>query len=201
MMGDEDLEADAVRRFVEKQMLCRDYNAVKKVSKGPVIFAIDESGSMAGDKIVKAKAMALAMAWVAKAQNRWCGLIGWSSRNQVRWMALPPKSWPTGELLKWLSAFLNGGTHLPIEKMPEIYEQLGAQRGKTDIVIITDGEAEMNDAAALQRFTAWKKEVSAKIIGISIQEDSNGLKAISDDYYRITNLSVTDAAVGEALSI
>jgi uncharacterized protein with von Willebrand factor type A (vWA) domain len=201
MFCDEDMELDALRRFMERGMMCREYRAIEKVAKGPIMVGIDESGSMSGDRIQNAKAMALAMAFIAKQQGRWCGLFGWSSRNQIRMLALPPKNWPTGTILDWLSKMLNGGTHLPIEKMPEIYSQLGAQKGKTDIIIITDGEAEQHNPQELERFKNWKQEVSAKTIGISIAANSNALKAISDEYYQITSMSVDNEAVGKALSI
>jgi uncharacterized protein with von Willebrand factor type A (vWA) domain len=194
-------QLDAMRRFVERQMMCREYRAIQKVAKGPIMIGIDESGSMSGARIQNAKAMALAMAWVARHQNRWCGMFGWSSQNQIRMLALPPKKWPTAQVIDWLSKFLNGGTHIPIEKMPEIYDTLGAQRGKTDVIIITDGEAEQHAPDALQNFNKWKSEVSAKLIGITIAGESGALKTISDEYYRIASLSVDDEAVGKALSV
>ena len=195
------LRLDAQRRLVESQMMCKEYRGIEKVAKGPIMIGIDESGSMSGPKIENAKAMALAMAWVAKHQGRWCGMFGWSSRHQIRMIALPPKNWPSGGLLEWLGGFLNGGTHIPIEKMPEIYTQLGAVKGKTDIIIITDGEAEQHSSDALAKFKHWKEEVTAKVIGISIAANSNALKAVSDDYYQISSLSVKDEAVGKALSV
>jgi uncharacterized protein with von Willebrand factor type A (vWA) domain len=201
MLGNPLFKLDAQRRLIEKQMMCRDYRAIEHVAKGPIIIVIDESGSMGGERIQNAKAMALAMAWVAKHQGRWCGMVGFSSRNQLRTIALPPRNWPTGEILDWLSKFLNGGTHLPIEKMPEIYTQLGAVKGKTDIVIITDGEAEQPGVNELQAFSRWKQEVQAKVIGISIADESRALKSISEEYFRISSLNVNDEAVGKALSV
>lgn len=201
MLGHPLFKLDAIRRFVERQMMCREYRAIQKVAKGPIMIGIDESGSMSGARIQNAKAMALAMAWVAKHQNRWCGMFGWSSANQIRMLALPPRNWPTNEIIEWLSKFLNGGTHLPIEKMPEIYTKLGAIKGKTDVILITDGQAETPNPASLVTFNKWKEEASAKLIGISIAEDSPQLKSISDEYYRISSLSVDDEAVGKALSV
>jgi uncharacterized protein with von Willebrand factor type A (vWA) domain len=195
------LEMDAIRRFAENEMLCREYRGVKRVGKGPIMIFIDESGSMGGSKIAHAKAMALAMGWIAQHQKRWCAFVGWANRGQTRVLALPPGKWETGKVLDWLSGFLGGGTHLPIEDMPGIYAKAGAQRGKTDIIVITDGELEQSSDHARREFTRWKEEVTAKIIGISIQQDSRGLKAISDEYYRISSLSVDNEAVGAALSI
>jgi hypothetical protein len=60
-------EDDVLRRLVERQVMCREYRASEPVGKGPIIVSVDESGSMEGDKVHTAKALALAMAWIAPA--------------------------------------------------------------------------------------------------------------------------------------
>lgn len=70
-----ELELDTLRRIVERQALCREHHAVEPVGKGPVIVCVDESESMEGPKIHTAKALALARAWAARAQRRWCALV------------------------------------------------------------------------------------------------------------------------------
>jgi len=61
-----EFEDDTLRRFVERQTMCREYASVEPVAKGPIIVSVDESGSMHGDKGHTAKALALALAWVAR---------------------------------------------------------------------------------------------------------------------------------------
>jgi uncharacterized protein with von Willebrand factor type A (vWA) domain len=200
-MGSKKLRGEAIRRFVEKEMLCRDYRGVENVGKGPIIFLIDESGSMSGDPIVNAKAMALSMAWVAKSQNRWCALVGWSSAGQVREIVLPPGKWDHAALMAWLPKMFNGGTDFPMGRIPELYREMGAPKGKTDMIVLTDGEWGHNSPQDVEVFKRWKQEAQTRTIGISLAADSNALKAISDDYYRISGLSVEDEAVGRALSI
>src|SRR5439155_15114462 len=73
-----ELELDTLRRLVERQTLCRDYHATEPVGKGPIIVSVDESGSMQGDKVHTAKALALALAWIARQQRRWCALVAHS---------------------------------------------------------------------------------------------------------------------------
>ena len=93
-----ELELDALRRVVEGQALCREHHAVEPVGKGPVIVCVDESGSMSGEKVHTAKALALALAWVARSQRRWCGLVAYSGDSGERLLALPPGRWDEGRL-------------------------------------------------------------------------------------------------------
>src|SRR3954453_14401486 len=44
-------EWDTLRRIVERQAMCRDYHATEMVAGGPILVAVDESGSMAGPKV------------------------------------------------------------------------------------------------------------------------------------------------------
>src|SRR5438874_7781455 len=60
-----EFEDDTLRRLVERQLQCREYHSTEPVAKGPIIVSVDESGSMQGDKAHTAKALALAMAWIA----------------------------------------------------------------------------------------------------------------------------------------
>jgi len=64
--------------FAEHQALCREHHAVEPAGKGPVIAVVDESGSMQGAKAETAKALALALAWVARRQRRWWARRGGS---------------------------------------------------------------------------------------------------------------------------
>jgi len=72
-LADPEFELDALRRIVERQALCREHHAIEPVGKGPIIVVLDESGSMDGEKCHTAKALALALAWIARQQRRWCG--------------------------------------------------------------------------------------------------------------------------------
>ena len=97
-----ELELDTLRRIVERQALCREHHATEPVGKGPIILAIDESGSMQGEKAHTAKALGLALAWIARHQKRWCALCAYSGDSGERLLALPPGRWDetkTGRLV------------------------------------------------------------------------------------------------------
>src|SRR5262245_38321538 len=89
-LADDDLADDAMRRLVERQLMCREYRALEPVGRGPCIVCVDESGSMHGEKGHAAKAMALALAWIARSQGRWAALVSYSGDTGERLLALPP---------------------------------------------------------------------------------------------------------------
>src|SRR6185295_8006150 len=98
-------ELEALRRLVERQLMSREHNASEPVGKGPIVVVLDESGSMAGEPIHSAKAIALALAWIARQQNRWCALVAYSGDSGERLLPLPPGRWNDETLADWLSAF------------------------------------------------------------------------------------------------
>jgi uncharacterized protein with von Willebrand factor type A (vWA) domain len=207
-LAHEDLGIDAIRRFAERQMACREYQGVQNMAKGPIIIIIDESGSMGegagtprGSRIENAKGLAMAMAWVAKTQNRWCGFIGFSGPGQTRAIALPPNKWPAEQVMTWLEGFLGGGTSIPVKEVPKLYEEMGAPKGKTDLICITDGDVPAVPPAAMAEFKAWRTKAECKFIGITIASEAAPLLAISDEFYRIPALSPENDAVERVLGI
>jgi uncharacterized protein with von Willebrand factor type A (vWA) domain len=200
-LNDEDLELDTLRRLVEKQTLCRQYQGVENVGKGPVIFCVDESGSMDGEPIANAKAFALAMAWVARHQKRWIGLTSFASSNQGRYLWMPPNKWDEVKLCEWLAAFFDGGTDLnvPCREIPRMFDTIpGLVKGKTDMIILTDG---MVDCPMEKEFNAWKQKEQVKVHSIILGYAAGGLESISDEVHLVHQLGVDSDAVGQCLSI
>jgi uncharacterized protein with von Willebrand factor type A (vWA) domain len=197
-----ELEMDTLRRIVERQAMCRDYRGYEPVAKGPVIVVVDESGSMQGQKVHTAKALALALAWVARHQKRWISLVAYSGSTGERLLALPPGRWDEMALMDWLCAFIGGGSHLdvPLREMPDYYRRLNAPRGKTDLIFVTDAICRV-PAEVRDRFLAWKQEVKARLISLVIDSDPGDLAQLSDEANQVKSLAVTEEAVERVLSI
>jgi uncharacterized protein with von Willebrand factor type A (vWA) domain len=197
-----ELELDTLRRLVEKQTLCREFAGVEPVGKGPVIVVCDESGSMQGAPNEMSKALGLAMAWVARRQNRWCALIAYSGDTGHRLLPLPPGGWDEVAVLDWVARFLSGGSHIdvPVREMPEFYDKLGAPKGVTDVVFITDAVCNPPDDV-LASFRAWKLRAKARLITLVINSNPGRLAEVSDEVHRVTSLDVTEEAVGRVVSI
>lgn len=197
-----ELELDTLRRIAERQALCREYHAVEPVGKGPIIVSVDESGSMEGEKANTAKALALALAWIARQQRRWCGLIAYSGESGERLLTLPPSRWDESALCDWLADFIGCGSNLdvPVREMPDYYRRLGAPAGITDIVFITDAQCRI-DTNTQHRFRAWKSEIRARLITLVLDNPPGDLAAISDEVHQVRSLAPDDEAVGRVLSL
>jgi len=201
-LADDELADDTLRRLIERLTMCREYQAVEPVAKGPIILAVDESGSMQGDKVHTAKALALAMAWVARRQRRWCALVAYSGDSGERLLALPPGRWDEAALASWLCAFIGCGSSLdvPVREMPRIYQQLQAPAGHTDVLFITDALCHL-PAELQSRFVAWKQSVQARLITLVIDSPPGDLAEVSDEVHLVQSLSVGEAGVERVLSI
>lgn len=197
-----ELELDTLRRLAERQLSCRELRSVEPVGKGPILVVADESGSMEGAKAHTAKALALTLAWVARRQRRWAGLIAYSGRSGERLLALPPGRWDESALCDWLSAFIGCGSELdlPIEEMPRMYQEIGAPPGVTDVIFITDAQARI-PAALRERFLAWKRSVRARVISLVLDNRPGDLASVSDECHPVRSLEPDGDAVGRVLSL
>ena len=147
---------------------------VQSRTGGPV----DESGSMSGEKVHTAKALALALAWVARRQRRWCGLVAYSGESGERLLGLPPGRWDEAALTDWLSAFIGRGSDLdvPVRELPRMYAELNAPAGKTDVLMVTDAKGRIPPSLQ-EQFLAWKASVKARVLSLVIGDAPGDLKA------------------------
>ena len=197
-----EFEDDTLRRLVERQVQCREYASVEPVAKGPIIVSVDESGSMEGEKAHTAKALALALAWVARMQKRWCGLVAYSGDSGERLLGLPPGRWDESAVMSWLEQFIGMGSNLdvPVREMPRIYQQLEAPAGKTDVIFVTDAICRIPPELQA-RFLEWKRSVRARLITLVIASTPGDLEAVSDEVHLVGSLAVTESGVERVLSI
>ena len=208
-LADPHMEMDLIRKLVSKTALCRDFSSNETVGKGPIVVAIDESGSMRGDPSFKAKALALAFAWVAQHQKRWCSMVAFSGEGQQRTITLPPKGWKAPELFNWMESVFGGYTHIPLLEMDDIYKVAGAPKGKTDLVILTDAICKF-DHYVIEGFNDWKSRADARVYSIVIDEsysddysdqNSCSMEQVSDEVFHMDSLDVDKPAISRLLSI
>ena len=197
-----ELELDALRRIVEREAMCREHHAVEPVGKGPIIVSVDESGSMSGGKIHTAKALALALAWVARRQRRWCALAAYSGDSGERLLSLPPSRWDEAALCDWLSAFIGHGSDLdvPVREMPRMYAALKAPPGVTDLVMITDARVRIPPEVR-ERFDAWRRSARARVVSLVLGSSPGDLVLVSDECHQVQSLDPGSDAVGRVLSL
>ena len=199
---DQATELSVLRRIAERQSWCREYGCQEPVGQGPIIVVVDESGSMSGERNETAKALALAMAWIAQRQKRWCVLIAFSGDTGERILPLLPGRWNQEELLDWLEAYLGGGSDLdiPVREMPEFFERLKAPKGKTDLIFLTDAVCKIQKSDQ-ENFLRWKKSVKARLISLVLSDEPGDLKHISDEVHLVRTLDVSETGVDRVLSL
>jgi uncharacterized protein with von Willebrand factor type A (vWA) domain len=182
--------------------MCREYRGIEHKARGPIVVIVDESGSMSGEPIWTAKAIALALAWVARHQKRYCCLVGFAGATEGNFLVLPPGKTDDAALMDWLEHFFSGGTDMdvPCDILPKRWDELGCPPGKTDIVCITDAICHIPDAIR-NNFLAWKAATQVKMISLIINSEPGDLARVSDRVHRVPSLSLEEEAVGEALSV
>ena len=201
-LTDEDMENDLLLKILDRTAMVRDYKSVKKIGRGPIMVLVDESSSMKrndGAPIIAAKGLALSLAWLARQQSRWCCLVGWASRGKSHHLVLDPST-PNDELMDWSLKVESGGTHPPVEMIPELFDKTNAPEGKTDIIWITDGDCQV-DEKIVEEFQDWRKDHKCKVWTIGIGCEAESFKPFSDQTVMVSQLSTSEPVIGEVLSI
>lgn len=203
LLMEEDFEDDACRRLLEKEMIGYQFRAPETLGKGPIVVCVDESGSMEGERFEHAKAFALTMAWIAKKQNRYCCLVSFGSSSNVISLVLNPKTWDQEGVLSWLEHFYRGGTSLigPLETIPSQWEELKVPKGKTDMIVLTDGVVSIGHST-IERYNNWKEKEKVKLITLVVGSDNVGqMPSVSDKVHVIPQLGHNEIGVVDCLSI
>jgi uncharacterized protein with von Willebrand factor type A (vWA) domain len=200
---DPDLELDALRRIAERQAFCREYRGVEETGKGPIVICVDESGSMKGEAIANAKAFALALAWIARKQKRWCAMVSFSGSSRGIYHVLRPEKWDEVGLMAWLEHFYNGGTtmEVPLRTLPfQYWEEMKCPKGKTDMIILTDAAVDVPHDLRVP-FMEWKKQQKCRLISLVLESSAGDMEHVSDETHLLKTLDPSSEGVGVCLGI
>jgi uncharacterized protein with von Willebrand factor type A (vWA) domain len=150
----EDAEMLFFKKYIEKSLICFESIAKKEVEeefiskieeeelrkvaqdeqKGPIILAIDTSGSMSGEPEAIAKAISLYIATKAKKENRDCFLINFSTSIETFEFT---KKHGIKDLISFLKKSFHGGTDVT----PAIKYAVNLMKNKyknADLLVISD---------------------------------------------------------------
>jgi uncharacterized protein with von Willebrand factor type A (vWA) domain len=201
------LETMALYRFATGRLLSYRHKEKTPVAAGPIIISVDESGSMSGEPIIAAKGIALAMAWVARQQNRPCILSAFAGTPQIRVQLAEggpgvPKPSPKA-LADWCIQQIGGGTipDGPLATITETgYLDLENAKGKTDHIIITDEQMSLDDQLR-DSYKEWARRRNVRTYLICIGSSTGDLAQVADRAWTVTDLSLGQGAVEAVLSI
>lgn len=187
------MRMEFAKKYLERSLIQYHMESVEKEAQGPVVICIDSSGSMEGPKEVWSKAVALALCQIAVDQKRAFTVVHFDAEVK-RTDRFPSTEKVNPErLLESMSYFANGpGTKFepPLAKaFVMVNEEFKKEnKGKADVIFITDGLAAISDTMKSNIVEA-KKITGAKLFGICIGKEAPELKKISDHYTSLKDLA------------
>ena len=190
--GIPEIEDMTALKVLAKTALERKRVSPEPIGRGPIIIFCDESGSMReDDRIVSAKAMTLALLWIAKQQKRSVALCGF--RRASHWLVFEDGIVPESDLLRWLQRGPAGGTSSSpiLEECQQVYQNHDWCKD-ADIITITDGNMAATDYK-LARFNEWRESVDVKhqVIAVGVEQMENSvIEKMSDSCSYVKLLSV-----------
>ncbi len=164
-----------------------------------VYLCIDNSGSMAGEKEVWAKASALALAHLALAEERPVEVVLFGdAADPLRVVSMRPTDDASTRLEKLLdvaSYFLGGGTDFvkPLSHVLDAIE--AAHYTGNDLLFVSDGLCPIPEEF-IRRFRDAKARYDLRMTSVLIGEEPFALSEISDTVHRLDEA----LAAGEALT-
>jgi len=194
LLADPDLEDLFYLKFAERGLMQYDLIGHEPEGQGPIIIAIDESGSMTANYggltgEVWSKAVMLALLSIARLQKRDLAVIHFSGPDDLRLDLFPKGEATPAEVLACADFFFNGGTVFEpwMEKALELVD--GSQFEKADVICVSDGITAISSEAQAE----WRKrraERSMRAYGILIGANQGEalLGEISDAVFRLDDL-------------
>jgi uncharacterized protein with von Willebrand factor type A (vWA) domain len=193
-LGDPTRATDLLRRVIERSALGYKLRGTEKSAKGPIVIALDISGSMHGDKDTWGKAVCLALLDSARRDKRSFGVILFNGAVVEELRAPKADLVDPVKLLDLLAREPFGGTDfdVPIVAALDFIEKQTVFH-KADVVLVTDAEARSDGAAAL---LARANKLGAHVYGVLIGASGEAtLKTYCHEVARIDDVSRDTAAV------
>jgi hypothetical protein len=164
-----------MKDLMEDNLMMYNLRGVENQGYGPIIMCLDISPSMQGEREVFAKALAIALMFMAEKQKRAFGLVTFGTQvHETMYVPAGQKSSIENKMQIAEIVCNGGGTdfYVPLKAAFVIRQQEKAQLNPADIVFLTDGECEM-DEEQHEEIAELKKETSVRIQGIAICDGSS----------------------------
>ncbi len=173
-------------KFVESKLLL--YEKVLPKTLGPFYLLIDKSGSMEGEKIMWAKATAIALLMRARKENRDFYLRFFDGLPHP--LIKVPRRMKTSDmisLIKYLARVKGGGGTDITRAIATACDDItsGTIKGRSDVIIITDGEDRISETIVERKL----KTANARLISVMILGENRDLRRLSHRYLRVLRLS------------
>lgn len=184
----------AMRNLVERSCLQYRLEGTETLGKGPLVCAVDKSGSMDGPKDIWASAVTLALLDVAQSEGRPFALLCFDGTIKYESVVMPGEALPDSALM----VAPDGGTNIDgvVQRGLEIIEQHQGALRRADIVLVTDGASNADDAAELRARAA---KLGVSVLGIAIDVDRTALSPWCDVAVATRDMERLDDTTSDAL--
>ncbi|BBD72885.1 hypothetical protein HS1genome_1274 [Sulfodiicoccus acidiphilus] len=174
--------AEAETLLYEKQI---------RESLGPLYLLLDKSGSMDGEKILWAKAVALALYSRARRENRDFYMRFFDNIPYPLIKVMKnAKSKDVIKMIEYIGKIRGGGgtdiSRSVLSACEDIRE--GPVKGVSEIILLTDGEDKIAETAVRRSL----KDAKSTLISVMIRGDNNDLRRVSDNYFSVYKLDHED---------
>lgn len=188
------LQLVALRDLLERQSMQYALTGSEVLGKGPMIVAIDKSGSMNGQPDEWATAVALALLQVAHRQRRPFALLCFDGGVKYESFVDVGSELPESGLF----VSCGGGTSIDrvIQRAVDIIADHPGTLRRADIVIITDGGSDSDSAPALRERA---QGLGVTILGVGIGVAPAVLSPWCDEIHIVADLDRMDDRAAEKL--
>ena len=163
---DEMMEVQLFQRIASSSILQYALRDRKKQTKGPIVCAIDNSGSMSGNREVWSKAVAMGLLEICNTQRRKFVGIHFSCGSSIKAFEFDVGKADTGSVLDFVEWFYGGGTDF--ERPLDMAADFVDDNPRADIIMITDGECDVEDEW-LRKWLSWRDEMEVTAFGVLIE--------------------------------
>ena len=194
LLADADLEDLFYLKFAERSLMQYDLIGHEPEGQGPIIIAIDESGSMTTDYggltgEVWSKAVMLALLSIARLQKRDLAVIHFSGPENLKLNLFPQGEATPAEVIACADFFFNGGTVFEPWMDKALGMVDGSQFQKADVICVSDGITSISAEAQVE----WMKRradrgMRAYGILIGAGDGEAALGGITDAVFRLDDL-------------
>ncbi|MDD5008572.1 MAG: VWA domain-containing protein, partial [Syntrophorhabdaceae bacterium] len=187
-----------IERIAERKALQYAVRGEEQARRGPLVIALDESGSMHGYRNEWSKAAAVALARVALADGRSAAVVHYSTSCQVTYL----KPGDDQAVFALITHFLSGGTSIAralLRSAEEVSKMERKGERGADVVLVTDG-CDSNYSAqedAIEKIKSLGSKLWTVMIQCSVDESS----AIRKLAHKYVELEVGNLVNGDVLAL
>lgn len=189
-----------LKDFVDEALLEHETTGEDRLANGPGVFCMDISGSMDGQDLLEAKAVAIAFIRLMHHSRRDAIVICFNSAVAATFEFSRRGPLDMEQLMKLASIQACGGTSIAsaVSKAKAMIEKKPVFK-KADVVVITDGGSGFGDRDA--QVKAWFAEKGVRSHGVSIGggDHNEYLHQFCDDYVTSDDMLAASGAIAKAV--